>query len=210
MSQNVTPESAPRARKGAWLAVVAAAAIPATWGLASVTSADSGGLPRAGQAAPAIAQAQVVTEPATFVGITPVRVLDTRPATVVGITPGGAMQPGQQLDVQVTGLDDIPAEATSVAINVTIDQDATLKSFITVWPTGEPRPLASTNNAEPGLVTPNSALMKVGTDGKISVFNQQGAVNVIIDVTGYFVPATTDTPPTSTTPDSTTPTSTEP
>jgi hypothetical protein len=167
-------------------------------------------LPRAGQAAPAIAQAQVVTEPATFVGITPVRVLDTRPATVVGITPGGAMQAGQQLDVQVTGLDEIPAEATSVAINVTIDQDATLKSFITVWPTGEPRPLASTNNAEPGLVTPNSALMKVGTDGKISVFNQQGAVNVIIDVTGYFLPATTDTPPTSTTPDSTSPSTSAP
>jgi len=29
--------------------------------------------------------------------------------------------------------------------------------------------------------------MKLGTGGNISVFNQQGAVNVIIDVTGYFV-----------------------
>ena len=56
-----------------------------------------------------------------------------------------------------------------------------------MWPTGESMPLASTNNAEPGFISPVSALMKLGTGGKISVFNQQGAVNVIIDVTGYFV-----------------------
>ena len=73
-----------------------------------------------------------------------------------------------------------------MAINVTIDDDATLKSFLTVWPKGDPKPLASTNNAEPGFISPVSALMKVGTDGMISVFNQQGSVNVIIDVTGYF------------------------
>ena len=42
----------------------------------------------------------------------------------------------------------------------------------------------------------NSAIFQLGTDGKLSVFNQQGTVNVIMDVTGYFVaggPATTTT-----------------
>ena len=78
-----------------------------------------------------------------------------------------------------------------MAINVTIDDDATSKSFLTVWPKGDPKPLASTNNAEPGFISPVSALMKVGTDGMISVFNQQGSVNVIIDVTGYFARRTT-------------------
>ena len=89
----------------------------------------------------------------------------------------------------------IPTEATSVAINVTIDDDATLKSFLTVWAKGDPKPLASTNNAEPGFISPVSALMKVGTDDMISVFNQQGFVNVIIDVTGYFL-ADEEPPPT--------------
>jgi hypothetical protein len=132
--------------------------------------------------------------PADFVGITPVRVLDTRGAgQTVGVPAAGPIGANKSIDVQVTGLSGIPANATSVAINVTIDDDATLKSFLTVFPTGEPKPLASTNNAEPGFISPVSALMKVGTGGKITVFNQQGAVNVIIDVTGYFV---ADQPPT--------------
>jgi hypothetical protein len=115
-------------------------------------------------------------------------VLDTRGGgQTVGIPSAAPIGANQTLEVQITGVSGIPAEATSVAINVTIDQDATLKSFLTVWPTGDPMPLASTNNAEPGFISPVSALLKIGTDGKISVFNQQGAVNVIIDVTGYFV-----------------------
>jgi hypothetical protein len=142
-----------------------------------------------------------LTDPASFVGIQPVRVLDTRgDGQTVGVPAAAPLGPNTTIDVQVAGIDQVPAEATSVAINVTIDFDATQKSFLTVWPTGEPKPLASTNNAEPGLIMANSALMKVGTDGKISVFNQQGAVNVIIDVTGYFVAdEPTDTTTTTTT-----------
>ena len=50
--------------------------------------------------------------------------------------------------------------------------------------------------------------MKVGTDGMISVFNQQGSVNVIIDVTGYFVDPNATTTSTSTSTTSTTTTTT--
>ncbi len=50
-------------------------------------------------------------------------------------------------------------------------------------------PNTSANNAEPGLVMANSAILLLGTDGQLSVYNQLGSVNVIIDVTGYFVPS---------------------
>jgi hypothetical protein len=140
--------------------------------------------------------------PANFVGIQPVRVLDTRNAAggPIGIAPGHKLETGESIDVAVGGVGVIPTNATSVAINITIDEDATLKSFLTVWPTGQPRPSTSANNAEPGLVSPNSAIFQLGAGGKLSVFNQQGAVNVIIDVTGYFiadevVPTTTPTTP---------------
>ena len=104
----------------------------------------------------------------------------------------GPLGAGQTIDVAVTGIDDIPADAVSVAVNVTLDEDATLKSYLTVWPAGEARPAnGSANNAEPGLVSPNSGLYKLGMGGKLSVFNQQGAVHVVIDVTGYFVAAPT-------------------
>jgi hypothetical protein len=152
---------------------------------------------------------QVVSPPAApsdFVGITPVRVLDTRGAAggPIGVPAAAKLGPGQTIDVKVAGVGTIPPEATSVAVNITIDEDATLKSFLTVWPFGEPRPNTSANNAEPGLVSANSAIFQVGTDGKLSVFNQQGTVNVIMDVTGYFiageeVPTTTTTVPGETT-----------
>ncbi|HRE01789.1 MAG TPA: hypothetical protein PLV68_10855, partial [Ilumatobacteraceae bacterium] len=81
----------------------------------------------------------------------------------------------------------LPANATAALINLTVDFDATMPSYLTVWPQGEPRPLASANNAEPGLISANSMLAKLGTTGGISIFNQQGAVNLVIDVVGYTI-----------------------
>jgi hypothetical protein len=148
--------------------------------------------------------------PAEFVGITPVRVLDTRGAAggPIGVPAAAKLGAGQSIDVAVAGVDTIPADATSVAVNITIDEDATLKSFLPVWPTGETRPNASANNAEPGLVMANSAIFQLGTDGKLSVFNQLGTVNVIMDVTGYFVAS--GTAPTTTTTEATTTTTVAP
>ena len=183
--------------------VIAAAAVPAT--LAAGTMMEG--------AWSASAQTPTTTTvaPSDYVGITPVRVLDTRKpprGTTIGVTTAAPIGPNQTLDVKVAGLSGIPANATSVAINVTIDDDATLKSFLTVWPKGDAKPLASTNNAEPGFISPVAALMKVGTDGMISVFNQQGSVNVIIDVTGYFIDPTATTTSTSSTTSTTTSTTT--
>ena len=158
---------------------------------AAVAAAAGGGW---AFAASAPAPSQVVSppqSPSEFVGITPVRVLDTRGPSdgPIGVPTAGKIGANQSIDVAVAGVGAIPTDATSVAVNITIDQDATLKSFLTVWPTGQTRPLASANNAEPGLVSANSAIFQLGTDGKLSVFNQQGTVNVIMDVTGYFVAA---------------------
>ncbi len=152
---------------------------------------------------------QVVSPPAApaeFVGITPVRVLDTRGAAggPIGVPAAKKLGANESIDVAVAGVGAIPDNATSVAVNITIDEDATLKSFLTVWPTGETRPNASANNAEPGLVMANSAIFQLGTDGKLSVFNQLGAVNVIMDVTGYFVESGTSGTTTTTSTTSTT------
>ena len=154
-----------------------------------------------------------------FVGIPPHRVLDTRGTDggPIGVPAAATLKASGTLDVAIAGVGSVPAGATSVAVNITIDDDATTKSFLTVWPTGEPitPTSASINNAEPGIITQNTALLKLGTGGKITVFNLLGEVNVIIDVTGYFVPgvtapttapqATTTTAGTTTTTSGTTP-----
>ena len=134
----MTPEQA--------MVLAAAAAVPATWGVASATSGSS---PRlvdqpAAQVAPAAAAQAISTGPAEFVGITPVRALDTRSGSTVGVPAAGPLGADSTIDVQVAGINGVPAEATSVAINITIDVDATMKSFMTVWPTGEPEPSAWT------------------------------------------------------------------
>ena len=207
-SSSGAPRRSPLLR---WVAI-AAAAVPAT--LAAGTMMN-GSWNASAQVPTTSTTTTTTVAPSDFVGITPVRVLDTRQpprGNTIGVATPGPIGPAQTLDVKVAGVFGIPANATSVAVNVTIDDDATLKSFLTVWPKGGARPLASTNNAEPGFISPVSALMKVGTDGMLSVFNQQGSVNVIIDVTGYFIadPLSNTTTTTSTTTSSTTTTTDAP
>ena len=96
------------------------------------------------------------------------------PAARSACPPPRSSAPGESIDVAVAGVGAVPTDATSVAVNITIDEDATLKSFLTVWPAGQTRPNTSANNAEPGLVSANSAIFQLGTDGKLSVFNQHG------------------------------------
>ncbi len=169
------------------LAVIGAGAIAG--------GAVAGGAPR-----PEASLTDLTAEPpGAFVAVSPLRVLDTRPAPQgpIGVGASGPITQNSSIDLKLSGEGQaIPARATSAFLNITIDQDATLASFLTVWPTGEPRPLTSANNALPGLVASNTMLAKLGDGGSISIFNQQGDVNVVIDLLGYVVPLETPTVPT--------------
>ena len=72
----------------------------------------------------------------------PVRVLDTR--TGVGAA-SGKLAAEATLSLTVPGL---PAGATGVIVNVTATEPDG-DGFVTVWPCGQPRPLASTLNVSP-------------------------------------------------------------
>ena len=62
----------------------------------------------------------------------------------------GAVGPGQTVDLQVTGVGRrLRRHAQAVALNITATQP-TDGSFLTVWPTGRPRPLASSVNMVAG------------------------------------------------------------
>jgi hypothetical protein len=123
-------------------------------------------------------------------------VLDTRGPNngPIGVATVGPLRGGQEIDLPLTtpapnrASAPLPANATAALVNITIDDDAAAKSFLTVWPTGTPRPFTSANNAEPGLVSPNLNLAKLGSNGSISFFAQQGAMNIAVDLVGYTVP----------------------
>jgi len=118
-----------------------------------------------------------------FTSLNPARLLDTREPTDPMF---GAVAGGGSIDLAVTGVGGVPASGVSaVALNVTVDQP-TAPGYITVWPTGAPRPTASTHNFTPGLTVANLVLAKVGAGGKVSLFNSNGASHLVADVVGYF------------------------
>jgi hypothetical protein len=81
----------------------------------------------------------------------------------------------------------VPASGVSaVVLNVTAT-NATKPSFLTVWPTGVTRPLASDLNWAAGKTVANLAVATLGTsDGAIQVFNAAGNTDVVIDVSGWY------------------------
>ena len=128
------------------------------------------------------------------------RILDTRPPGdgPIGLATPHPLGAGGQIDLPLTTPAPnrsfaLPSAAESVLVTITIDGDASAPSFITAWPTGQPRPLASANNATPGLVMPNTVLVKLG-GGSISFYNFAGAVNLAVDLVGYTVPIPTSGP----------------
>ena len=123
--------------------------------------------------------------------IDPVRVLDTRESdlnvTVDGESQGGgAVEAGSVTPVRVAGRAGVPSVATAVTINVGAVSPAA-KGFLTVFPCGDDRPLASNVNYEPGGVVSNSTTVQVGEGGEVCIYSD-ASTNLIADVTAY-VPA---------------------
>jgi uncharacterized protein (DUF1501 family) len=110
--------------------------------------------------------------------LAPARLLDTRDAI-------GALGAGQMLDLQVAGRGGVSNTPQAVALNVTVT-GPTSGSYLTVWPSGEPRPFASSVNMIPGQTVPNMVLSRVGANGKVSFYNNTGATHVVVDVLGCF------------------------
>lgn len=119
-----------------------------------------------------------------FHPVTQVRIVDSRPASKVGqfTTPWGR---STTREIIVAGVASVPADATSVAINVT-GVGASVATYLTVWPTGELRPTTSNVNLTPGDVRPNLVMAKIGANRRISVYNCCGTTDVVIDLLGWY------------------------
>ena len=124
-----------------------------------------------------------------FVPVVPCRLFDTRPTPDnVGprTSPLGATDVYTQQVTGTNGNCTIPAAATAVALNVTTT-NATVASYLTLWPADAPRPLASNLNWVPGSPpTPNKVDVKLSTDGRVSLYNNAGNVDVLADIVGYY------------------------
>jgi hypothetical protein len=119
-----------------------------------------------------------------YVATSPTRVLDTR----LGLN-GSRLAPGGRLDLTIAGRAPVPVGATAVVLNLTVTE-AGRAGFVTAWPAGQAMPLASAINYErPGQTIANLVTVPLGDGGAVSFFSQND-VELVADVQGYFVGAT--------------------
>jgi len=116
--------------------------------------------------------------------VVPARIADTR------IGSGGVrLGPGQSFDLQVAGQGGAPATGIQAAVLNVAVTNTTAVSFLTVYPTGEPRPVASNLNFGPGDTVANRTMTKLGAGGRVTVYNQAGSTDVIVDLGGTYTDA---------------------
>lgn len=120
-----------------------------------------------------------------YLALTPARIADTRVGS--GYPDAGTpLGPGASLAVQVAGVGGVPATGVSAAVlNITVT-NPTAAGYLTVFPTGLARPTASNLNWTTGQTLANRVVVPVGSGGQISLYNQTGTTDVVVDVDGYF------------------------
>lgn len=133
--------------------------------------------------------AQTPANSLVFVGMTPCRVVDTRATR--GFT--GAFGPpslaggaSRTFPIQSSTTCTIPAIAQAYSFSVAVVPPGAL-GFLTAYPTGQPRPNASTLNSVQGFIVANAAIVAAGTSGSVDVFVSNDT-DVVIDINGYFAP----------------------
>ncbi|MCX6522526.1 MAG: hypothetical protein NTZ21_17855 [Actinobacteria bacterium] len=126
----------------------------------------------------------------TFVGAVVALVLACGSHATVGAAPsGGALIPAHTLVISTWDTFEVPFDAAAVALNVTVTEP-TAAGFLTVYPCGQPRPLASNLNYVAGQTVPNFVISAVGEYGSVCI-DTMVTTDVVVDLAGY-VPAGSD------------------
>ena len=119
----------------------------------------------------------------TYVTTVPKRILDTRGGIGAAKAVVGA---GKHVKLQITGANGVPASGvTAVVLNVTVTSP-TKSGFISVYPDGQSPPVVSNLNYVAKQTIPNLAIVPVGADGAVDLYNNTGTVNLIADLNGYY------------------------
>lgn len=115
-----------------------------------------------------------------YTAVTPDRLMDTRENLGGPMLTGGVAR-----SLQVSGRGGVPVSgAIAVVLNVTVTQPAAA-GFVTVWPTGVGRPLASNLNMVAGATVPNLVTVGLGSGGQVDLFSSADA-HLVVDVVGWY------------------------
>jgi serine protease inhibitor ecotin len=130
------------------------------------------------------------TTGATYVPLTPTRILDSRDGTG-GLS--GAFSSHVARTFQVSGIGGVPSNATAVNGNLTVTQQSSL-GYLYIGPVAMNNPTSSTLNFPTNDDRANGVTVALGAGGTLSVTytapTSGPTAHVIFDVTGYFTPNT--------------------
>ena len=118
---------------------------------------------------------------AAYVSVQPCRLADTRSSS------GFVRVDALTIEVPGRKVCGIPANATSLALTLTVDRPPTA-GFLTAWPADQGRPTVSNVNYNAGQIRANSSITRVDSSGNFRVFTSVPS-QVVVDVVGAFVPA---------------------
>jgi YVTN family beta-propeller protein len=122
-----------------------------------------------------------------FYPLAPCRVADTRNAN--GNLGGPFLAGMTERDFPVTQSSCIPSGANIKAYSLNFTAvphpAGQAMAYLTVWPTGQTKPLVSTLNNLTATYVANAAIVPAGTSGSIAVFPSDNT-DLAIDINGYF------------------------
>jgi ABC-type branched-subunit amino acid transport system substrate-binding protein len=128
--------------------------------------------------------ASASTAAGLFAPVAPVRIFDTQTGNGV---PKALLAPHGTLTVQITGRDGVPSAGVgSVLLNLGVAQTAAAGSVV-AYPAGASRPATSSLAFASGQTVENLTMTRLGTGGRISIYNNStSSIRVFGDVGGYY------------------------
>lgn len=125
-----------------------------------------------------------------FFTLPPCRIVDTRNGDM------GPLQAGVERDYLIPGSCEVPTTAAAYSFNVTVLPTAGQVQYLSVWPAGEAQPVVSTLNDYTGTYVANAAIVPAGSENT-TAFYASNDTNLLLDVNGYFAPASSASSPLS-------------
>ncbi len=118
----------------------------------------------------------------SYVPVAPTRVFDTRRR------PYGPLRPGDRWDLPLAGYGATASSGvTAVAVSLTA-VSPTAGGYLTAFPYGTTRPLASNVNFAAGEIRPGLVVLRVGAGGWGTFFNAAGNAHFLVDVSATSRP----------------------
>ncbi|MFI7672302.1 hypothetical protein [Actinophytocola sp. NPDC049390] len=112
-------------------------------------------------------------------------------ARTIWDTRGGAkLKQVSTTSFTAVGVGGVPATGVSAVLIRILAVQPSAATWLTAFPAGTTRPDVSMVNVGAGESLSNTAIVRPGTNGQISMFNRYGELHVVVDVQGYFTTST--------------------